>query len=45
MHIRTGGLPLMFLHDKVESYVQGVRDGGNTIVDADYETALRNYGV
>ena len=45
LHARTGGLPLMFLDAKLSWYVEGVRDGGETIVDADFETALRNFGA
>jgi hypothetical protein len=45
LHTMTGGLPLMFLDPRLDWYVRGVKFGGETIVDADYEMALRTYGV
>ena len=44
LHARTRGVPMAFLDPRVEAFVDGMLFS-DYLVDADYETALRDFGV
>jgi hypothetical protein len=45
LHTRTGGVPGQFITPAVEGFIDGVMEGGIYLIPADFETALRQYGV
>jgi hypothetical protein len=45
LHDRTRGVPLAFVDYRVQAFIEGVLFENDSLVDADYETALRSFGT
>lgn len=45
LHGKTRGVPMAFVDFTVEAFIEGIVFQNDSLVDADYETALRNFGT